>query len=100
MSERKEYPSATATIQAENERVRVTRWTFPPNTATGWHTHGHDYVVVPTMSGKLLLVSPDGAENTYDMVAGESYFRKAGVEHNVVNPGPGTVEFVETELLE
>jgi len=34
------------------------------------------------------------------MVAGESCFRKAGVEHNVVNPGPGTVEFVETELLE
>jgi quercetin dioxygenase-like cupin family protein len=89
---------AIATVQVDNAGVRVTRWNFPPRTETGWHKHGLDYVVVPTLPGTLTIVGADGARRDYEYVAGESYHRTRGAEHNVVNLGDGTVEFVEIEL--
>ena len=90
-------PSALPTVQTDNDRVRVTEWRFPPGHATGWHRHEHDYVVVPMTTGPLLLRSADG-ESTANLTAGVSYFRSAGVEHDVINPGPGEFVFVEIEL--
>ena len=40
-------PQAIPTVQIDNGRVIVTEWHFPPGAETGWHTHAHDYVVVP-----------------------------------------------------
>jgi len=91
---------ANATVQEDNERVRVVRWHFAPGEETGWHTHERDYVVVPTTGGTLTLVNPDGSERTSAIVAGESYFRRAGVHHTVVNRTDDPVEFVEIELKE
>ena len=42
---------AVPTVQIDNERVIVTEWRFAAGAETGWHTHGHDYVVVPTTNG-------------------------------------------------
>jgi quercetin dioxygenase-like cupin family protein len=89
---------AIATVQVDNEAVRVTRWNFPPRTETGWHTHWLDYVVVPTLPGTLTIVGTDGARREYAYVPGESYHRTRGAEHNVVNLTDATVEFVEIEL--
>lgn len=89
---------AIAILQVDNDAVRVTRWTFPPRTETGWHRHGLDYVVVPTLPGTLTIVGTDGTRRDYDYVPGESYHRQRGAEHNVVNLSAGTVEFVEIEL--
>lgn len=89
---------AVATVQVDNEAVRVTRWRFPPGSETGWHRHGLDYVVVPTLAGTLTIVGTDGARREYEYVPGESYHRVRGPEHNVVNLSGGTVEFVEIEL--
>ena len=47
--------------------------------------------------GTLLLETPDGDKRAA-LIAGQSYFRKAGVEHNVVNASDHEVVFVETEL--
>ena len=90
-------PQATPTVQEDNERVRVTEWRFAPGAATGWHRHEYDYVVVPLTSGPLLLESATG-EATANLTAGVSYFRRAGVEHDVINPGPSEFAFVEIEL--
>ena len=49
MSER---PKAIGTKQIENDRVIVTEWRFAPGAETGWHRHGHDYIVVPLFDGK------------------------------------------------
>lgn len=89
---------AVASLQVDNAAVRVTRWTFPPRSETGWHKHGLDYVVVPTLPGTLTIVGSDGARRDYQYVPGESYHRTRGAEHNVVNLTEGTVEFVEIEL--
>ncbi|MCD7060711.1 cupin domain-containing protein [Pelagibacterium xiamenense] len=91
-------PLAVATVQEDNERVRVTRWQFAPGTQTGWHTHEADYVVVPVIGGTLTMVNPDGSETESTITAGEAYFRRAGVHHTVVNRTDAPVEFVETEL--
>ncbi len=71
-------------MQHENERTRVILWRFTPNAATGWHVHEMDYVVVPLNTGKLKLVE-EGNESKADLTTGISYFRRAGVAHNVIN---------------
>lgn len=89
---------ATGTVQIDNDRVRVTEWRFTPGAATGFHRHEFDYVVVPLMTGTLKLIGPDGAETSSDLTAGASYFRQAGVEHDVINATDGEFAFVEIEL--
>lgn len=90
-------PSAIATVQIDNARVIVTEWRFPPGAETGWHTHAHDYVVVPMTGGELLLEMPEG-NRTAPLVPGQSYTRQVGVKHNVINPTDHEVVFVEIEL--
>ena len=90
-------PPAVATKQIDNERVIVTEWRFAPGAETGWHRHGLDYVVIPGMDGQLLLQTEDG-ENTAELRAGVSYFRRAGVEHNVINANDYEFFFIEVEL--
>jgi quercetin dioxygenase-like cupin family protein len=55
---------ATATVQLDNEHVRVTRWDFAPGAETGFHRHGWAYVVVPVTDGELLLEMGDGSTAT------------------------------------
>ncbi len=90
---------AVGTVMIDNERVRVTEWRFGPGDATGWHRHEHDYVVVPLTTGRLRLVGDEASEPvTAELEAGRAYFRKAGVEHDVVNANGFEFAFVETEL--
>jgi beta-alanine degradation protein BauB len=91
-------PKAKATVQVNDDRVVVTEWRFAPNAETGWHRHGHDYVVVPMTTGTLLIEGPNGTETLAPMTAGVSYARKIGVEHNVVNASPYEFTFVEIEI--
>lgn len=91
-------PRAVPTVQVDNERVRVTEWRFAPGAETGFHVHEMDYVVVPLADGRLKLVSPEGEETYADLKHGVSYFRKAGVHHNVINASEGEYAFVEIEL--
>ena len=91
-------PAAIATEQLRNERTVVTERRFPPGSGTGWHTHGHDYGVVPTTGGELLLETPDG-EKRVPLVLGQSYTRSIGTLHNAINPTDQEVVFVEIELL-
>ncbi|RAX50251.1 cupin [Arthrobacter sp. AQ5-05] len=89
--------AATATVQIDNERVRVTEWRFAPGTETGWHIHPTDYVVVPMCTGGLLLETRDGTARN-QLTAGVSYTRVAGSEHNVINDADTEFVFVEIEL--
>ena len=91
-------PSAVGTPQIDNARVRVTEWRFAPGAATGWHRHEHDYVVVPMTTGPLMLVEPGNQTRTAELVAGRSYAREAGVEHDVVNANDFEFVFIEIEI--
>jgi quercetin dioxygenase-like cupin family protein len=89
---------ATGTVQLDDDKVRVTRWDFPPGAETGWHRHGMAYVVVPVTDGSLLLELPGGGTASAELKAGISYARPFGVEHNVVNAGDTPLSFVEIEM--
>jgi beta-alanine degradation protein BauB len=89
---------ATGEIQEDNARTRVTLWSFPPHGETGFHRHELDYVIVPLTTGPLTIVDKQGKESTAELTAGVSYFRQAGVEHNVINAGAGRFAFVEVEF--
>jgi quercetin dioxygenase-like cupin family protein len=89
---------AVPTLLIDNERVRVTEWRFAPGAATGWHRHEMDYVVVPMLDGVLELVGPGDARSHAELNKGVSYFREAGVEHDVINANAFEFAFVEVEL--
>lgn len=89
---------ARSTVFIDNERVRVTEWRFAPGAATGWHRHGFDYVVVPMADGRLKLVTEGGQASIAELKKGVPYFRKLGVEHDVINANDTEYAFVEIEL--
>ena len=90
--------AAVPTVQIDDDRTRVVEWRFAPGTATGWHTHGMDYVVVPMTTGRLLLEEPGGASRHAQLTAGVSYTRSAGVEHDVINDNDFEFVFIEIEI--
>jgi beta-alanine degradation protein BauB len=88
---------AESTVLVDNERVRVTVWTFAPGQATGQHRHEFDSVVVPVSGGTFTVTAADGTAEL-NQRAGQAYARRAGVEHDVANSGPQRAVFVEVEL--
>jgi len=90
--------AATGAKLIDNDRVTVWRWDFAKSgDNTGWHRHGHDYVVVPLLDGRLKILTKDG-ESFAAMTAGAPYFRAEGVEHDVINATEGAYAFIEIEL--
>jgi quercetin dioxygenase-like cupin family protein len=90
--------SCTATVLVDDERVRVTRFDFAPGAETGWHRHGHDYVITAVTDCHMLLEEPGGTSRTVLVPSGTAYRRAEGVEHNVINDGSAVMTFVEVEL--
>jgi quercetin dioxygenase-like cupin family protein len=91
-------PAAVPTVQIDDDRTRVVEWRFAPGAATGWHTHGMDYVVVPMTTGKLLLEEPGGTSRHAQLTAGVSYTKRTGVEHDVINDNDFEFVFIEIEI--
>ncbi len=90
--------TAKPTVLVDNDRVIVTEWRFAkPGDNTGWHRHGHDYLVVPIMDGRLRITHA-GGESFADLKNGVPYFRREGVEHDVSNASTGEFAFIEVEI--
>ena len=91
-------PACTASLVIDDARVRVQRFDFAPGAETGWHRHGHDYVITAITDCHMLLEEPGGTSRKVLVPAGTAYRRAEGVEHNVVNDGDAVMTFVEIEL--
>ena len=91
-------PAAQATRLVEDDAVRVTRFDFAPGAETGWHRHGHDYVITAITECRMLLEEPGGTRREVTVGAGHAYKRPEGVEHNVINAADVPMSFVEVEL--
>jgi len=88
---------AVPTVQQDDAVIRITRWDFAPGAVTGWHRHGWPYFVIMLTDGVLRI--HDGAAVTdVPLVAGQSYRRLAGVEHDVMNGSTHPIAFVEIEV--
>jgi ketosteroid isomerase-like protein/quercetin dioxygenase-like cupin family protein len=94
-------PSAEPHVHIDDDRFRVTEWRFAPGAATGWHRHGHDYVIVPLTDGTLRLDQPDGQAVLAPLRHGVPYSRREGVEHNVTNASAtDPLAFLEVEVVD
>ena len=90
---------ASGMVSEDNDRVRVTTWTFEaPGDATGQHRDEFDYVVVPITGGTFTVTDLDGTVREMTQVAGSPYLGAAGTDHDVVNATDGHAVFVEIEL--
>jgi quercetin dioxygenase-like cupin family protein len=92
-----EKQKAVFCVQLDNDRTIVRQWRFAPGAETGWHTHDHDFIVVPQTKGTLLLQTKVG-ESTKVLIPSSSYFRNAGIEHNAINDGEDEIVLLEIEL--
>jgi quercetin dioxygenase-like cupin family protein len=88
---------AVPTVQQDDATVRITRWDFAPGAATGWHTHGWPYFVV-LLTDAVMKIEAGGEVSEVRLVAGQSYRRPAGIEHDVMNGGDAPMAFVEIEI--
>lgn len=89
---------AKSKVMIDNDRVRVTEWSFEIGDETGHHVHEFDYVVVPMLDGQLKIVDDDGNESISSLTKGNSYFRNQGVSHNVFNNNDFPYKFIEVEI--
>ena len=93
--------NTTALLEAvfEDERVRVSRWTFSNGQQTGMHIHEFDYVAIPILDGDFQVTMGDGSVVEMTQRAGEPYSREQGVHHNVKYVGETKGQFIEIEYL-
>jgi beta-alanine degradation protein BauB len=90
---------ARRVVGLDDDRVRVTTWTFEAaGAATGQHRHEFDYVVVPVTGGTFTVFDLDGSKREMNQVAGSPYPGTAGTAHDVVNAADHEAVFVEIEL--
>ena len=55
-------------------------------------------IVLSILAGEMTIVSPNGERGKAQLSAGKSYFRKAGVQHDVLNETSTEIVFLEIEL--
>ncbi|GGF78540.1 hypothetical protein GCM10011402_33930 [Paracoccus acridae] len=91
---------AEPVVHIDDDRFRVTEWRFAPGAETGWHRHGHDYVVVPLTDGTLRLDNAGGTHAEARLTCGVPYSRSMGVEHNVINAEDAPLSFLEIEVVD
>ena len=90
--------TCTATLLIDDNLVRVARFDFASGAETGWHRHGHHYVITAITDCPMRIEEPGGGTRQMLVPAGTAYRRDKGVEHNVINDGPVPMSFVEVEL--
>src|ERR1700752_2573391 len=90
--------SAKSDVQVDTSEVRVTEWRLAPGSPPGHRLHEMDYVIVPVTAGEMTIVARNGERSKAQLAAGKSYFRKAGVEHDVLTETASEIVFLEVEL--
>ena len=89
---------AKSNLMIDNQKTRVTKWSFEIGDETGQHVHEYDYVIVPLLDGELKIIDKDGSITLSKLSKGVSYFKNKGVNHNVVNNNDFPYSFVEIEF--
>lgn len=59
---------------------------------------GMSYLIVPVVAGEMTIVTPAGERSKAQLAAESLNFRKAGVQHDVLNETSTEIVFPEIEL--
>ena len=90
---------AKANVLIDNDKVKVTEWSFEVGDSTGHHIHEYNYIVVPMHDGELKIVDKDKNQTISKLSKGGVYYRDKGVNHNVFNNNDFTYSFIEIEII-
>jgi len=90
---------ANANVLIDNDKVKVTEWSFEVGESTGHHIHKYNYIVIPMLDGELKIVDKNNNETISKLAKGGAYYREKGVEHNVLNNNNIPYSFIEIELV-
>ena len=90
---------AKAKVLIDNDKAKVTEWSFEIGDSTGHHIHEYNYIVVPMLDGELKILDKDNKEAISKLTKGGAYYRDKGVEHNVFNNNKFPYSFIEIELI-
>jgi beta-alanine degradation protein BauB len=96
--EEADMPNAQSDFSADDDRMRITTWTFEDGQDTGHHRHEYDYIVVPISGGRFAVIETDGTTRDMTQQAAVAYRGRAGTEHDVINRSGRAAVFVEIEL--
>jgi len=88
-----------ANVLIDNDKVKVTEWSFEVGDSTGNHIHEYNYIVVPMLDGELRIIDKDNNETISKLTKGGAYYREKGIEHNVLNNNNIPYSFIEIELI-
>lgn len=88
---------AVATLQQDDDVVRITRWDFAPGAVTGWHSHGWPYFVIMLNDGTLRIHNGETVTDV-PLKQGQAYRRLAGIQHDVMNGSDHPIAFIEIEM--
>ena len=91
---------ANANVLIDNDKVKVTEWSFEVGDSTGHHIHEYNYIVVPMLDGELRIIDKYNNETISKLTKGGAYYREKGVEHNVLNNNNIPYSFIEIELIQ
>ena len=73
-----EHATRTIRTSTDDDRLRITTWTFEDGEDTGHHRHEFDYVVVPVTGGAFEITEPDGGTREMTQEAANAYQGRAG----------------------
>ena len=90
---------AKANVLINNDKVKVTEWSFEIGDSTGHHIHEYNYIVIPMLDGELKILNKDNKETISKLLKGGAYYRDKGVQHNVFNNIIFPYSFIEIELI-
>ena len=90
---------AKAKVLINNDKVKITEWSFEIDGSTGYHIHEYNYIVIPMLDGKLKIIDKDNNETISKLTKGGAYYRDKGVEHDVFNNNNFPYSFIEIELI-
>ena len=88
-----------ANVLIDNDKVKVTDWSFEIGDSTVHHVHEYSYIVIPMFDGELKILDKNNVEAISKLSKGGTYYRDKGVEHNVFNNNNSSYSFIEIELI-
>ena len=91
--------AASPVVHIDDDRFKVTEWRFEAAAESGWHVHGHDYVIVPVTDGALLQAKAGGTSREAPLQHHVPCARRTGVERSFMNGGEIPLAFFEVEGL-
>ena len=54
---------ANANVLIDNDKVKVTEWSFEVGDSTGHHIHEYNYIIVPMLDGELKIIDNNLSNN-------------------------------------